>query len=743
MPSSCGAGTTAMNTFTNRLQEWQDGQTVASVFISFATPDLICAGKIKSGLQNMGIRCWKAPDDIPPGESWPNAITRALSNAKVMVLVCSSHSVVSRDVGKELTLAMKNSCIVVPFRIEDVPLSGEWAYHLSNVQWFDAFDQELDRSIESLGMHLLSVLRSSATIGETRRTSIEDSSSDLSVQCARQRKTIDQYLSGMQEELGSTEGCFTMLKLSHQQTDKSLTRGSLLPMSLNNLVRAKQFGNLKEINLLSFDKPFGRWIVTGAPGCGKSTLLRMLAVSYTNRVARCNGAKIPILLELGRYEMNSIISLALATECIGRYSRRSVSESELRRILTDHNIVWIMDGLDEAMLGSTQVNESPIWKEIEVLLRQFPSHSFVISTRKSHLPIDDSFETVFIKDLDSEGAHEFIAKYLSYFERPESAGDILVAIPLSLRQVATTPLILSLIISAYLSNGTVPEDINALYRDYVAYVLNFVEATRHSRTRPEIKDMALATLAFEILTSGRPVIRLSDARVILVGRINQLSANSDVDAESNVSSLLDELIYSGLLIRQDHQISFSHLSLLEYFAACEMSREYNFSAQAEMDQYFLRNIEKIRLILNAAAITTDTHVVEVGAGIGSVAKHLPPSKSLTLIDLDPDLIKILRYQFPRATVLETDAVAAVRSLSFDILVSNLPFFLTEQILSGLCNVSFRRAVMSVHVDDEFGRFDNQLTISVLGVLNEDDFFPRQPFKSKLILVEPKLRFPDA
>jgi hypothetical protein len=120
------------------------------VFISHSTQDGGAASAIKQHLQAAGLTCWKAPDDIDPGESWPTAITRALSVCRVMVLVWSRNSLASREVAKELTLAMRNGLTVVPFRIEDVQPSGEWDYHLANTHCMDAFPGELQNYVEEL-----------------------------------------------------------------------------------------------------------------------------------------------------------------------------------------------------------------------------------------------------------------------------------------------------------------------------------------------------------------------------------------------------------------------------------------------------------------------------------------------------------------------------------------------------------------------------------------------------------------
>ena len=116
------------------------------------------ASAMKQHLQGRGIRCWKAPDDILPGESWPMAITRALANCRVMVLIWSGNSMSSNEVSKELTLAMRNNLTVIPFRIENIAPVGEWDYHLVNTHWMDAHDGVMEEHLDALGGYLLGVL---------------------------------------------------------------------------------------------------------------------------------------------------------------------------------------------------------------------------------------------------------------------------------------------------------------------------------------------------------------------------------------------------------------------------------------------------------------------------------------------------------------------------------------------------------------------------------------------------------
>ena len=128
------------------------------VFISHSTKDSLTASAMKQSLQNKGIRCWKAPDDILPGESWPLAITRAISKCRAMVLVWTENSVTSMEVTKELTLAMRYSLTVIPFRIDKIEPAEDWEYHFANTHWMEATDGLPKDHFDKLGDRLLKAL---------------------------------------------------------------------------------------------------------------------------------------------------------------------------------------------------------------------------------------------------------------------------------------------------------------------------------------------------------------------------------------------------------------------------------------------------------------------------------------------------------------------------------------------------------------------------------------------------------
>lgn len=155
-----------------------------------------------------------------------------------------------------------------------------------------------------------------------------------------------------------------------------------------------------------------------------------------------------------------------------------------------------------------------------------------------------------------------------------------------------------------------------------------------------------------------------------------------------------------------------------------------------MEQHFLTNPDKLRLLVRAASVTPETRVIELGAGGGTVAAALPPC-TLTLVELDERLAIGLKKMFLDADVLNKDALDVLEQCEFDVLLSNLPYALTAGVIERLHHKVFQRALVAVHEDTKLEHSDT-LMLEPFLTLNETDFSPAQPFKSKVILITPKL-----
>jgi 16S rRNA A1518/A1519 N6-dimethyltransferase RsmA/KsgA/DIM1 with predicted DNA glycosylase/AP lyase activity len=159
-------------------------------------------------------------------------------------------------------------------------------------------------------------------------------------------------------------------------------------------------------------------------------------------------------------------------------------------------------------------------------------------------------------------------------------------------------------------------------------------------------------------------------------------------------------------------------------------------ADPQLGQYFLVSDDKLAQVIVAAGIRPTDDVLEVGAGIGTVARALPKSRSLTVVELDKRLIEFLRQNVPHAKVLQGDALEIIRSMSFDILIGNLPHAVTESLLILMPSLSFRTAVLAVGESTDLDKLGAAFSWSEVTRITGDDFLPPQPSVSRVVRVVP-------
>jgi hypothetical protein len=120
------------------------------VFLSHSHLDKVYADAICHRLEAGAIRCWVAPRDIRPSEDWAEAIINAMDKARMLVLIFSAASNVSPQVRREVERAVNKGLMVLPFRIENVPLSKSLEYFISTQHWLDAITGDLEQHLDEL-----------------------------------------------------------------------------------------------------------------------------------------------------------------------------------------------------------------------------------------------------------------------------------------------------------------------------------------------------------------------------------------------------------------------------------------------------------------------------------------------------------------------------------------------------------------------------------------------------------------
>lgn len=120
------------------------------VFISYSSVDKAAAETVCSILEQNGTSCWIAPRDITPGVPFAEAIIKAIKESKIFILIYSRNSNHSAQVIKEVDRAVHHGLAVITLRLEELIMSDQLEYYLSDVHWLDAMTPPLEQHSDRL-----------------------------------------------------------------------------------------------------------------------------------------------------------------------------------------------------------------------------------------------------------------------------------------------------------------------------------------------------------------------------------------------------------------------------------------------------------------------------------------------------------------------------------------------------------------------------------------------------------------
>lgn len=127
----------------------------------------------------------------------------------------------------------------------------------------------------------------------------------------------------------------------------------------------------------------------------------------------------------------------------------------------------------------------------------------------------------------------------------------------------------------------------------------------------------------------------------------------------------------------------------------EVLNKYKFVFQKKFGQNFLIDTHVLDKIIQAANITKDDFVVEIGPGIGTMTQYLAcAARGVAAIEIDKALIPILEdtlSPYDNVTIINQDVLKVdLRALAEEMnggkpvkVVANLPYYITTPIIMGL------------------------------------------------------------
>lgn len=334
-------------------------------------------------------------------------------------------------------------------------------------------------------------------------------------------------------------------------------------------------------------------VVLGDTGSGKTTLLKHFVLAVTDPAvdpARLGlpPETVPVLLELRRLVDPASGLRPALVGTIERVAPGLDAAAFTGRLLRRDHLLVLVDGLDE-ITDPKKRAEVSLWLEEAVV--SLPDSVFVVTSRyagyQGDARLSGRFLELHVRDLAEPEIRRFLRDWYGAVEAQaelgrapeiasrladEAADDLALKIfsagdprTLSLRELATNPLLLQILCLVHRDRKHLPERRVDLYGECCAVLL---ELWRRAKGMPVVLTATqalklLQPLAYWIHTQGRREAVATDILPLLAAPLRELGRNPE-EGEALLEAIRDQ---SGLLVNVGPAYAFLHQSFQEYLSA--------------------------------------------------------------------------------------------------------------------------------------------------------------------------------
>jgi predicted NACHT family NTPase len=316
-------------------------------------------------------------------------------------------------------------------------------------------------------------------------------------------------------------------------------------------------------------------MILGKPGAGKTTFLKWLALQFNG--GKFNQNRVPLFITLkefaeteGQPNLLSFIAKQL-TEC-GIENGAKVAA----KILQAGRSIVLLDGLDEVKAQ----DHDRVLNTIRQTAEKFDASQFVITCRIAAKEyIFEQFTEVEVADFDDAQIADFAHKWFHLKDsvKAEEFPKELKAYP-GLKELATNPLLLTLLCLVFEESGRFPANRAELYKEGLDVLLKKWDAKRNIKREEVYKQLSLqrkedllSQVAYNAFERSDYFFKQGFVEDQIRDYIQNLpNASNDpetlqLDSEAVLHSIAAQ---HGLLVERARGIySFSHLTFQEYFTA--------------------------------------------------------------------------------------------------------------------------------------------------------------------------------
>ena len=334
--------------------------------------------------------------------------------------------------------------------------------------------------------------------------------------------------------------------------------------------------NAERINGLRLVKEQGNLFILGKPGAGKTTFLKYITLKAAEQVID----KVPIFISLKEWADSSLELLPFMAE---RFDICDFFKAEpfVEELLKSGQAIVLFDGLDEVNQESGQRDKQT--REMNKYIRKYNRTQYLITCRIAATDYTfEPFTYVEIADFTENQIKTFVAnwfrtqegerdeeacnKFLAEFGREDNKG---------LRELARTPLLLTLLCLAFDETMTFPQRRVEIYKEALDALLKKWDSSRRIK-RDEVyrklslghKENMLARIAAETFEGNEYFIPQSQLERLITDFIKNVPPHDENQLPDGEVILKAIEAQHGIFVERAREIySFSHLTFQEYFTA--------------------------------------------------------------------------------------------------------------------------------------------------------------------------------
>jgi transcriptional regulator with XRE-family HTH domain len=343
---------------------------------------------------------------------------------------------------------------------------------------------------------------------------------------------------------------------------------------------------------------YSKLMILGKPGSGKTTFLKYVALQCIEGKFKPHLIPLFVTLKTFAEDGNQLSLIDYISQLFESYDidRKTKIKKRFWDLLDDSKtpaefllrkgkFLLLLDGLDEV----GERDSVRILNQIQNFSNQFDKNLFAITCRIAAKEYTfDKFTEVEVADFDDVQISTFVHQWFQIKNDPIKAEKFIDKLKqeLGIRELASNPLLLTLLCLVFGDSGSFPPNRSELYKEGLDVLLKKWDVSRnierdqvYKKLSLKRKEDLLSQIALDTFDKGNYFFKQKEAERYIIQYIRNLpNANIEeellqFDSEAVLKSIESQ---HGLFVERARGIySFSHLSFHEYFTARKIVTSVN------------------------------------------------------------------------------------------------------------------------------------------------------------------------